>query len=133
MKFDPYKVSAHEAASILIEVAHLLRREPDVTLRELRLKQGARKKPDDSEIPGALAALVALSDIDKSQWQKLIEEYRFPIAVRPRDASRDILGKLLKFLEQDAEARKRLQIAAISKKRSDISPELMNALTHLLK
>lgn len=55
----------------------------------------------------------------------------FPIDVRPRDASRDIIGKLLKFLEENPDARNRLNHAA-QKGRSETSPELARALQLLL-
>jgi hypothetical protein len=80
----------------------------------------------------ALSTLVALSRFDKAQWLDIIQQYNFPIEVRPRDASRDILGKLLNHLEQDSESRQRLSVDA-QKGRSDTSPELMKALQLLLK
>jgi hypothetical protein len=80
----------------------------------------------------ALSALVSLSQFDKAQWRAVIEEYGFPVEVRAAESTRDVVGKLLKHLEQDADARKKLK-QAVERSKSGISPELMNALDFLLK
>jgi hypothetical protein len=104
---------------------------PDQDLDGLRF--GLRRpRPDAASIPMALSTLVALSRFDKAQWLEIIDQYDFPIDIRPRDASRDILGKLLNHLEQNPESRNRLSVEA-QKGRSDTSPELMKALQLLLK
>lgn len=124
-------MKTHEIAKALQILANALRRGPDQPIEDFA--RGARHRPGikAGSVPAALSALVALADFDKAQWQAFIEEYKFPIDVRPRDASRDILGKLLKFLEENPEARRRLRNPP--KERSDISPELVDALRHLLK
>jgi hypothetical protein len=38
----------------------------------------------------SLSTLVALSALDKSQWVTIIQDHKLPIAVRDRDASRDV-------------------------------------------
>jgi len=78
-----------------------------------------------------VSTLASLSRIDRGTWINFIQEHRFPIEVRSRDASRDILGKLLKFLEKEPGAVAYLQRRA----RSGIvaSPELARALEALLK
>ena len=78
-----------------------------------------------------LATLAALSRIDKHEWIDFIEQHRFPIEIRPRDAARDILGKLLKFLEEEPAAIEYLQHRAQSE--SVAPPELSRALRALLK
>jgi hypothetical protein len=127
------KMKTHEVAQILISLARALRRGPNVSLEGLAnletLRGGNPKAPD---LPVALSALVALSKFSKSQWEAVIKEYRLPISVRPTESTRDIVGKILRHLEQDAEARRRLRTAA-QRSRSDISPELMNALDFILK
>jgi hypothetical protein len=80
----------------------------------------------------SLSTLVELSRVDKRQWLALIDELGFPIEIRPRDASRDIIGKLLTYLESNESARERLKTKAASKG-AQASPELMKALNSLLK
>jgi len=104
---------------------------PDQELDDFRLAP-RQTKPDPASIPMALSTLVALARFDKAQWLEIIRQYNFPIEIRPRDASRDILGKLLNHLEQNPESRKRLSIDA-QRARPDTSPELMKALQLLLK
>jgi hypothetical protein len=125
-------MKTHEIARTLSLLAQALKEAPDQTLNEL-VSGNARPKPNPASIPTALSTLVALSDFDKKQWQSFIIEYGMPIQVRPRDASRDIIGKILKYLEQSPEARRRVQNAVTQRPRSDISPELMSALQLLLK
>ena len=124
-------MKTHDLANALDFLAKSLRQGPNEDLDTLSFERLRRPKPDLASVPVALSTLVALSRVDKQQWQAIIREYRFPIDIRPRDASRDILGKLLNYLEQNPEARKRLGTKPPA--RSDISPELMSALQHLLK
>src|SRR5437899_627274 len=116
-------MKTHELAKALRTLSDLLRNMPDQDLEGFRF--GLRRpRPDTASIPMALSTLVALSRFDKAQWLEIIHQYKFPIDIRPRDASRDILGKLLNHLEQDPESRNRLSVEA-QKSRSDTSPELM--------
>jgi hypothetical protein len=125
-------MKTHELAAALEFLARLLRQGTNDDLESLSSERLKRTKPDMANIPVALSTLVALSGVDKQQWQAVIREYGFPIEFRPRDASRDILGKLLNYLEENPDARKRLRATPPSA-RTDISPELMTALQHLLK
>jgi hypothetical protein len=121
-------MKTHEIATALTLLARLLKSGPNVPLEEFG--QTSRKAPDAGEIPVALSTLVALSGIEKAQWLALIKEHNFPIEIRPRDASRDILGKLLNYLEQNADAREKL-VSNVQRVRP--SPELRRALDILLR
>jgi hypothetical protein len=121
----------HELAKALATLSNLLRNMPDQDLEGFRLAS-RQPRPDASSVPVALSTLVALARFDKAQWLEIIRHYDFPIDIRPRDASRDILGKLLNHLEENSESRNRLSVDA-QKSRSDTSPELMKALQLLLK
>ena len=91
------------------------------------------KQGRSSNMAVSLSTLVDLARVDKQQWLSFIEENQFPIDTRPRDAARDILGKLLVYLEQNAEARQKLKAIATRKSGGQASPELMKALAYLLK
>lgn len=125
-------MKTHELAKALRELSQLLRRSPNADLADLQItpRHASGAKPEGAEL--GLSALVSLSMIDKRQWLGLIQEYGFPIEVRPRDASRDILGKLLRYLERNSLARERLRRGA-QRKASQASPELMRALDFLLR
>ncbi len=126
-------MKTHEVAKVLSALAQTLKKGPNVELAGLTLGGGqAKARPNPSDIPGALSALVSLSRFDKSQWRAVIQEYNFPIQVSPAESTRDIVGKILRHLEQDPEARRKLKQVA-QRPKSDVSPELMNALEFLLK
>jgi hypothetical protein len=126
-------MKTHEFAKQLAILGKVLRQLPNMPIEDLGfVTPPHRRSVDQSSIPVALSTLVALNDIDKRQWISFIEENQFPIEIRARDASRDILGKLLKFLEQNPEARGRLTNAA-QRERTSTAPELRRALDLLLK
>jgi len=123
-------MKTHDVAQVLVQLARLLRSGPNVELADFQPANSNGRKSDEVII--GLSTLVDLSRVDKSQWLSLIQEHQFPIEVRPRDASRDILGKLLTYLEKHPEARQKLK-ENVSKRTSHASPELMKALNILLK
>jgi len=124
-------MKTHELARSLEVLAKALRSAPDIDINKLKIEEPNEiMKPDEIKI--GLSHLVALSRVDKQQWINLISEYKFPIELRPRDASRDILGKLLRFLESNPEARTRLE-RSTTNSNSKSSPELLKALGSILK
>lgn len=126
-------MKTHDLAKALETLSRILRVGPNVLLDEMNSFEGLRRRrPEPSEIPLALSTLVSLADIDKFQWLEFIRSNGFPIEVRPRDASRDVVGKLLRYLEQSPEARKKITNSA-ERSRSQTSPELQKALDFLLK
>ncbi|MCK6452588.1 MAG: hypothetical protein L6R19_17335 [Alphaproteobacteria bacterium] len=125
-------MKTHEIAKVLSSLAQVLRKGPDVELSQLLQVDRPLSRPNPSTIPMALSALTALSQFNKNQWQAIIKEYGFPIEVRVTESTRDVVGKILRHLEQDPEARRKLK-QAVQRSKSDVSPELINALTFLLK
>jgi len=127
----------HELAEALKKLASLLKRGPNIDIGSLsqlplhELKSSKPKLNSRDDLPLALDALVSLSRVDKNEWLELIQDLGLAIAVRPRDASRDILGKVLKVLETQPDARYRLQ-QRIRNRSSHGSPELARALSSLL-
>jgi hypothetical protein len=126
-------MKSHDAAKHLEEIARLLRSLPNIPLGAL----GAEKPVSAlASSPEALAVnlgtLASLSRVERAQWISLIEEHGFPIELRPRDASRDVLGKLLRFLEQNPRAIRQLQQRGRDTGAA-ASPELLRALDTLLK
>lgn len=130
-------MQTHELAEALKKLAVFLKRGPNIDINDLSLllgmsspilKSESRSKDD---LPIALSALLKLSRVDKNDWIELIKELGLHIEVRPRDASRDILGKVLKVLESEPDARDRLQ-RRVRNKEAHGSPELARALSSLL-
>lgn len=125
-------MNTYEAAKVLSSLATALRSAPNQTLEELA-EGGSRKVDTGSvDVPRALSMLVALSHFDKMQWMQVAEELRLPVDIRSRDASRDIMWKILRYLEANPEARHRLT-SSVTKQRTQTSPELAQALEFLLK
>ncbi len=125
-------MKTHELARALTFLARALKTGPDIDLRQMALFRNEERTDRSPDIAVNLSTLVELSRIGKQHWGQFIEENRFPIQVRPRDASRDILGKLLRFLEKNPEARDRIRRQA-DHKRGQASPELSKALSWLLE
>jgi hypothetical protein len=125
-------MKSHELARALSQLAQLLRKLPSVDLDDLVVNARNAPPPDPETVPVALSTLVSLSRFDRNQWLQLIKEYNFPVEIRARDASRDILGKILKHLEESPEARNRL-VTRATKSKPESSPELLRALETLLR
>jgi hypothetical protein len=122
----------HELANALMILARALRSAPNVEVGQLDFFKRTDKITTKEGLAVNLSTLAELSRIGRQQWLELIHENGFPVEVRPRDASRDILGKLLKYLEMDPDARERLKRSA-SKSAAQASPQLMRALASLLE
>ena len=125
-------MKSHDLAKALKSLASLIESSPNVPIEELNVGSRNMLQRDSGQLAVSLSTLVDLSRVDKQQWLSFIDELNFPIDVRPRDASRDILGKLLNYLDANPNARQRLKTQA-AVKGSKESPELMKALASLLK
>jgi len=124
-------MKTHEMAKQLSALARALRAGPNVELESVRIEEPASRKVDAAAVPVALSTLAMLSEFGKEEWLAFISEHNLPIDVRPRDAARDILGKLLKYLVQNPHVRNQLTHAP-GKDRSTTSSELRRTLQMLL-
>ena len=78
----------------------------------------------------SLSTLAAFSKYTKKDWQQVISDFDLPLQIRARDASRDIMGKILTYLAENESERKR--IAKSSHNEGNGPSELSNALSFLL-
>lgn len=126
-------MKTYELARALDHLAKLLKSMPNQELESMSLSQESLlyKKNKRPEAAVGLHTLLNLSKIDKNQWMMLIEEHSFPITVRARDASRDIIGKVLAYLEKNPEAQKALKKTA-EEATGESSKELTKALAILI-
>jgi hypothetical protein len=133
---------AYEFSNYLTKLAKLLKEGPDFDLDELQFQSAFRRNvqrhllpneghPNRDDLPVALSALLSLSSIDKREWAMLIGDLGLPIEIRARDASRDLLGKVLNLLEKDPHSRNAL-MKRVKSRQSRASPELVRALSSLL-
>ncbi|VVM55937.1 hypothetical protein PS647_01725 [Pseudomonas fluorescens] len=130
-------MKAHELSKALLALSKILKAGPDIDIEDWSLlsKSAPTTKSSnlkESDIPAALYTLVKLNDVSKSQWLSLMSEYDIDIEIRPRDANRDIVGKILNYLAANPIARENL-LRTGSKKNVSESAELANALNLLLK
>ena len=125
-------MTTHEFARALTDLARIFKAAPNQDLKGLDLSKNWLVSGDLQRLSVNLHTLSELSKVDKAQWRSLIEHYNFPIEIRPRDASRDILGKLLKFLEENPSAAEYLR-SRVRHSPEGTSPELMRALSTLLR
>ncbi len=127
-------MKTHELAGALTRLAKLLLALPNSELSDF--ERDVKSLAGSANLEGIavnLSTLATLSRIDKRQWMELVRTYALPIEIRPRDASRDILGKLLSYLEENAEAREKLKRRMVEPKGVEASPALMKALGILLR
>lgn len=125
-------MKTHELAKALRLLASLLENSANIPLEEAIVIAASDGKLNSSQMAVSLSTLVELSRVDKQQWLAFIKELGFSIEVGPRDGARNVLGKLLSYLEINKDAREKLRTKAASKG-SEASPELMKALSSLLK
>ena len=91
-------MKSHDFAKQLTLMSKILKSGPNVELEDINfsgLINVDNIEINQNDIPKALNMLVGLNQIKKSEWLDLIENYDFNIDIRPRDATRDIIGKLL--------------------------------------
>lgn len=126
-------MKTHDLARTLTQLARWLRAGPNVDLASLDSITEERRSPKaPSSDAVALSSLVAFSRFSKRQWAELIEEYSLPISVSVNHSSRDIMGKIMSYFADNPDARHRL-MDRVERQPSKASPELMRALSTLLK
>jgi hypothetical protein len=131
-------MKAHELSKALLALSKILKSGPDIDVEDWSILSKSTSPSNkssnlkESDIPSALYTLVKLNDVSKTQWLSLISEYDIDVEIRPRDANRDIVGKILNYLAANPIARENL-LKTGSRKNVTESTELANALNLLLK
>lgn len=123
-------MKTHELAKGLTSLSKILRSLPNQELNKFADGVASLKTSVNSEVGMSLSTLAAFSKYSKSDWEKVITDFDLPLQIRPRDASRDVMGKILTYLADNESERKR--IATKSQKNGDGPSELSSALSFLL-
>lgn len=98
-------MKTHELAKALKVLAKMLENSPNVNFTENTDLLGIQSKKLSSDVLAVnLHTLTALSKIDKQQWISFINEFGFPINYNERDSTRNILGKIMNYLEENPNA-----------------------------
>lgn len=122
-------MKTHQLAKALRTLSTILEQGPNINIE----KFNALKKNglDNREVAVNLKTLHSLSKINKQDWIKLIDDFGFNIDIQQRDSSRNIIGKILNYIDANPSAIDTLKLKA---KESPSSPSALNkALDILLK
>jgi len=123
-------MKTHDLAKALTQLSKVLRNLPNQEIGEFGSTLSTATKEPSNDIGVSLSILAALSKFSKSDWEKTARDFDIPVDIRPRDAARDIMGKILNYLaENDAE---RERVAMKTRTSDDEPSELSNALRFLL-
>jgi hypothetical protein len=123
-------MKTHDVAKALTALAKVLRALPNQSIEDFGDMAKPRQEEQVSSIGFSLSTLAGFSKYEKSDWEKVIHEFNLPIQIRPRDAARDVMGKILSYLAENQKERERLA-RPVSGDSSD-SSELSVALRFLL-
>jgi hypothetical protein len=114
-------MKTHELAKALTHFSRVLRAGPNVEFEELTnlstyLSQSRAQRPvretsdrsDDADKGTGLALLAQMASYSKQELLDLVEHLGIPIEVRKADAVRDILGKTLKYIQENPDFMRRI-------------------------
>ena len=132
-------MKTHDLSKALNHLARVLRAGPNVDLDELvnlstYVEQPRPSKPtrDLADRGAGLALLAQIAQYNKREMVELIEYLGIPIEIRAADAVRDVLGKTLKYIQENPTVQERL-VSDASEKQPDGAPTLARALAILMK
>lgn len=127
-------MKTHDVARALSTLGRALRESKNVALESITIQTNDNVEPQPSlgaNAPAALALLVRLAGYSKEEWRTLIKELDLDVPIKPTDSVRDILGRLLKYLNDNKDIQDSL-VEKASKPEANVSPELMKALSILM-
>ena len=123
-------MKTHDLAKALTQLGKLLRTLPNQELEDFSSTLSKAVTGSSADVGISLSALASLSKFNKSDWEKIARDFDLPVDIRPRDAARDVMGKILTYLAENDAERKR--VAMKSRAATDEPSELSNALRFLL-
>lgn len=119
-------------AKHLSELSRILRALPDMELTELgEMLKRINQTTDKASMAVNLQTLTALSKFSKQEWIQFIDEFDLPVTIPKSYSVRDVIGKLLTYLKDNKMAQQKILDKA--KKTSESSPELLKALSIIMK
>jgi hypothetical protein len=127
-------MKTHDVARALNTLARALRERGNVALDSITIQTSDRVSSQPSlgaNAPAALALLVRLAGYSKDEWRTLIKELELDVPIKPTDSVRDIVGRLLKHLNDNKDIQEKL-VEKATKPQANVSPELMKALSILM-
>lgn len=126
-------MTTHEIAKALTLLSKILKASPNVDLENFSLSNNNQNNHKSKQFdPIGLSSFVAFSTFSKKQWLDLIKEYHLPIEIPNSDSARDVMGKIMRYFNDNLDARKKL-VDEVSNQPAKPSSELLTALSTLLK
>lgn len=132
-------MKSHELAKSLVHLSRVLKAGPNVEVSSIgnldMLVVSERSKPVSAGIgnrAAALALLATMSKYNKKEWVSVVRELELPIEIKLTDSVRDLVGRILKYIAESSDAQEKI-LRKAGQAGSEASPELMRALTILLK
>lgn len=118
-------MKAYDLAKSLMHIARVLRAGPNIEVEDIgnlsvhttAPRQSKPKKIKDessnkNEKGTALALLAEMASYNKTELIDLAYQLNIPLQVRSADAVRDILGKILRYIQENPDFRNRLAHAS---------------------
>ena len=129
-------MTTHDLARALSLLARMLKSGPSVELKDWKGPEGADADPGRNGSSAAnkglaLNVLLELSRYSKSQWRNLFDEWKLPVDIRPSDSVRDLVGRLLNYLDDNPDVAERIRNNP-AEKATKASPELAKILSILV-
>jgi len=131
-------MKTHELAKALNHLSRVLRAGPNIELDGLanlstyvdqpRPKKASRDTVDKG---AALVLLAQMAQYSKRELIDLAQFLNIPLEIRSADAVRDVLGKILKYIQDNPTVQDRL-LSSASSKQPDSIPPLAKALAILM-
>ncbi|WP_158644533.1 hypothetical protein [Paracoccus jeotgali] len=138
-------MKTHELARALTHLARVLRAGPNIEFDDLtnlstyishpkpsRVVREGPEKRDDLEKGTGLALLAEMASYSKQELLELTAQLGIPIEVRKADAVRDVLGKTLKYIQDNPDFRERMVHSATTKGSETRTSSLARALSILM-
>lgn len=123
-------MKTHDLAKALTQLGKVLRTLPNQDISELGSTLSKSASSVSADVGISLSALASLSKFNKSDWEKIVRDFDLPVDLRPRDAARDVMGKILTYLAENESERERVVMK--SRVATDEPSELSSALRFLL-
>lgn len=130
-------MKTHDLAKALNHLSRILRVGPNVELDNLVNlnthveSRAPRPTSDEGDRGAALALLSEMANYSKKELIELADTLDIPLEVRSADAVRDVLGKILRYINENPAVKQRLTTPATTSQ-SGKSSSLARALSILL-
>lgn len=138
-------MKTHELAKALTHLSRVLKAGPNVEFEDLTnlstyLSQPRPPRPgretadrrDKAEKGTGLVLLAEMASYSKKEMLELVDYLGIPIEVRKADAVRDILGKALKYIQENPDFKERIMHHVDDKASETGSSSLARALAILM-